>query len=308
MATRSRPGFINRSTEVDVVLQQVAELRSGVAAQKCLVNIYGVYGTGKSALLEHLAERMSSFTDLRTLRIEIPALAPGEKTPSAEAKISIIRQLHDDSQSDGSALREVLAADVDKTESAGDAALERYAQLLFGLRQPIVLLINAESSGAPAAFVWLERGLLKPLVNAHCLVAVITSRKEVLWREFDTRNRAKSLTLSPFTVVQTAEQLAVAPESVTSIFALTRGLPLANELARHMLAEAPNPQAWSVEQQITLIQAIRDAIYARIGPELTSQLCCILEVLAVVREFDVLLMHQLVNRFCVSEGLTQSRG
>jgi hypothetical protein len=300
MATSRGSGFVNRAEEIETALQQVAALRHGEAGQQCLVNIHGAYGVGKTALLDHLAERVGGYPDLLVLRLDLPALAASDKVPSPEAKRGIVRQL----LARGLGER---ADDAVNLELSGDDALERSAHLLLGQKRPIVLLINAESAGAPAAFAWVERGLLKPLVNTHRLVAVITSRKLVLWREPDTRKRAAASDLRPLSAEETAAQLGVGPEGAAAIFALTRGLPLANEIARRALAEAPNPLAWAAEQQTELMRAISEAIYARLGPEITPELRSILDVLAVVREFEVPLMQLLVNRYCGPEGLPYSQ-
>ena len=41
-----------------------------------------------------------------------------------------------------------------------------------------------------------------------------------------------------------------------------------------------------------------DELYQRVGPDLTPDLQCVLEVLSVVREFSLPLMHRLIYYVC----------
>ncbi|NTW01128.1 MAG: ATP-binding protein [Oscillochloris sp.] len=298
MATHGSSAFVNRSAEIALLLQHVAELCHGSATQKCLVNISGVYGIGKTTLLNELARQVRGITGLLTLRLDLPVVALTDKTPPSEVRRSVMRQLLADSDEAHALLRAGFAGAEAELDLAADSTLERVATILLACKQPVLLLINAEAAVATAVFAWLERGLLMPLANADRLVAVITSRAPLRWREYDTRRRAMPLALTPFSAEDTAAQIGVTPEVANAIAPLAIGLPLANDVARRALTEFPNPTRWGADQHTELDRAIIQAIYARIGADLTAELRCALEILSVVREFTIPLMQLLLPRFC----------
>lgn len=279
----ARALFVGRTAEIEHVLQHINGLCHGATPQLCLVNLCGVYGSGKSALLAELAQRATGYAEMLCLSLQLPALPVGAKTPPLEARQAIIRQLH---PHDG---------ELPPDNAAADGALAACAAALLRRRQPILLLIEAEGRHAALSFGWIERGLLLPLVRANRLVAVITSHAPLRWRELDTRRRAESRMLQPLSLAETAVQLELEPGAAQAIYRLTMGLPLANEVARRFLHKMPAPEHWPESTQVELLQQSVAAIYTRIGPELTRELRFALEALAVVREFALPLLQQLLN-------------
>ncbi|PDW02237.1 ATP-binding protein [Candidatus Viridilinea mediisalina] len=290
----ARAPFVGRTAEIEHVLQHINGLCYGATPQLCLVNFCGVYGIGKSALLAELAERTEGYADVFGLSLQLPALPVGAKTTPLDARQAIIRQLH---PHDG---------ELPPDNAAADGALAACAAALLRRRQPILLLIEAEARHAALSFGWIERGLLLPLVRANRLVAVVTSHTPLRWRELDTRRRAESRILQPLNLAETALQLGGGSNAATAIYRLTMGLPLANAVAQHVLLEVAEPEGWDQSLQVALLQRSVDAIYARIGPELTRELRFALEALAVVREFAIPLLQRLFNS-CDLPGQSRSQ-
>jgi hypothetical protein len=295
MVTHDTQRFIGRAVELDTLFQQVVGLRLGVPAQRCLVNLCGVHGIGKSALMAALRQRVSSEFGLSTLSLVLPPLPPAHKAPTLEAKHALLRQL-------AAETGQPLPAPI-TDEAAAEAALVAFTAALVEAHTPVLLLVEADHRSAPALFGWIERGLLLPLVRAERVVAVIASRSPLRWREFDTRRRAETLTLAPLSLDDTAAQLGIGPAAATVLYQLTGGLPLANELARDLVAAYPDPAAWD---QVALSHAVLVALYQRIGPELPPELRCNLEVLTVVREFALPLFQSLMA-FCDQASQARSQ-
>lgn len=294
-----RARFVGRTAELEHTLQHVIGLRHGAAPQRCLVNICGVHGSGKSALLGELARRAAEQPGLLCLPLRLPPLPPAHRSPTLEARQVILRQL-------GAALDIDIDIDPPPDEDAADAALAALVADLLRRRTPVLLLIDAASHSALAGFGWVERGLLLPLVRTDRMVAVIASRSPLRWRELDTRRRAETRALDPLTVAETAAQLGLGEHAAARIHALTVGLPLANEMARALLHEQPDPADWGASDEAALAQRIVEQIYARVEPTLTTELRCALEVLAVVREFAIPLMQTLLG-FCDAPGQPRSQ-
>jgi hypothetical protein len=288
-----RAQFVGRTAELEYILQHVYGLRNGVTPQRCLVNICGAHGLGKGALLAALAQHAAQQADLLCLSIQLPLLPPEDKMPSLAMRQAIIQQL-------SAAVMEVATAPP-ADEAATDAALADLAARLVAHHDRLLLLIEAETRTAPVSFGWLERGLLLPLVRAERLVAVVTSRAPLRWRELDTRRRAETRTLAPLSLAETAAQLGLDPDAARPVYALTIGVPLANQHALAMLREQPDPADWDAATQTTLARRIVAQIYLRIGPALTPELRCALETLAIVREFSIPLMQRLLS-FCHPPG------
>ncbi|MEI8164949.1 MAG: hypothetical protein WCG26_01160, partial [Chloroflexales bacterium] len=76
MVTHDTQRFIGRAAELDTLFQQVVGLRLGAPAQRCIINLCGVHGIGKSALLATLRQRMTSEFGLKTLSLVLPPLPP----------------------------------------------------------------------------------------------------------------------------------------------------------------------------------------------------------------------------------------
>jgi hypothetical protein len=286
--------LVGRAAEIDSLLPLIAGLRLGAPPQRCLINLCGVYGIGKSALLAALGRRAAEEAGLRVIGLRLPALSPlpsAQRLPLA-ARLALLDQL----VAQAGLARPQPPAD----EAAADAALAAAAAALAA-GPPALVLVEAEDHTAPAAFAWLERGLLLPLVRAGRAGAVIASRPPMRWREFDTLRSAELLALGPLSPQGTAAQLGLGPAAAEAVQALTIGHPLANEQARATLAEHPDPAAWDEATRAALAGSIVAALYARAGPGLTPELRCALEVLAVVREFALPLMRALLP-FC-PEGL-----
>lgn len=295
MVTQDTARFFGRADELDPLLQHVAELRLGASPQRCLINICGVHGIGKSALLAALRQRVGDEAGLRTISLELPQPPPGHKEPTLEARQAILRQLATETG------QPTPATPAD--EAAADAGLAALAACLLEGRTPVLLLVQAEHRSAPALFGWIERGLLLPLVRAERLMAVITSRSPLRLREFETRRRAEARPLAPLGPAETAAQLGLEPSAAGAIHRITAGLPLANEQARGYVAAHPDPATWD---EADLARALLAAVYQRIEPGLTPELGCTLEVLSVVREFALPLLQALMG-FCDDEGRPRSQ-
>jgi hypothetical protein len=112
--------------------------------------------------------------------------------------------------------------------------------------------------------------------------------------------------LNPLSLSETAAQLGLNETAVAPVYALTLGLPLANQVAQTLLREQPDPTQWDATTQAALTRQIVAQIFKRIGPALTPELRCALETLAVVREFAIPLM-QLLLTFCPAAGQARSQ-
>lgn len=297
MARQETGWFAGRSAELDQVLNLVAGLRVGAVPKKCLFNIFGVNGIGKSAFLRALAQRLAGEPGLRTITLTLPPLPPSQKAPTLELKQAVLRQL---AGADPASWADPL------TDAAADEAIATLAAQLVERGTPVMLLIESEARSAPATFGWLERGLLLPLVRGERAGAVITSRSPLRWREFDTRRRTETVTFAPLGLAETAAQLGLGEAAAAAVQRLTAGLPLANELARTILTEQPDPLAWDDATQAELSRRVVAAIYERVEPGLTPDLRCALEVLSVVREFAMPLLQSLLT-YCDEHSQARSQ-
>lgn len=283
--------FIGRSAELRDALEQIQALRRGRPAPMCLVNYYGAYGIGKQALLAELAQRAAEEPGLTAISLVMPEQPAQQRAPDLEAKQALLRQLVD-------VVGELPALASAAAEDVADRALAQAAAALVARKNPSLLLISGEARATPVLFGWIERGLLLPLVRAGKTAALVTSRAPLRWREFDTRRRAESRALAPLAPEETAAQLGLDTSDGARVHALTLGLPLANALAQEQIAAGSSPGAWGAAEEAALARRFIAAIYERAGPELTPELRCALEILAVAREFALPLIQALLPAFC----------
>jgi hypothetical protein len=318
------PDFVNRTEEIDQITALVETLKRNTEAYlpQCIVNLHGPPGIGKTALLQQLRDRLRGFST--PLLIDLHASSSQgklvqEKLAFLTTAIQELERLPE--PPDMTTARDALAlAEMVRDDAAVDETL---TALLAALRQRsrqrvLLLLIDSCEHASEALFAWLERFFLLPLVHdpggkPARVVAVFASQIVLRWRQHNVRRRVQLRRLEPLSLEATQEQAG--DEALGSaLYELTSGYPLANRVGLAYLEQQRAPRddrrAWLTQHQPHLMEAMLERLRQHTAesrltlepqpvPEQQGRWdsWAILKPLAVLREFDVSSMREILGAY-----------
>ncbi len=288
--------FVNREEEQQLVARCVHDIQHGIAVSKCIINFYGLPGIGKTALFQQLRQNVAAEQSFVTLAINLAMLEHGESLE--QAKHQFLQALLDPAQ-----LFDAPDELVQRLEQMplDDAQLnllvEEIVAHLSSLNRPLLLLLDSWDDVPDALFAWVERVLLLPLLHTERLIAVLSSRTALRWRQFGVRRRVQSVMLTTLDVEATRQQTGLDDSSVQQVFALTCGHPFANEVALNHLSSGPASEKNLDGHAPDVATAIVDALLERTLTGRATEFKRIFEVLALFREFDIDTLRTFLPRF-----------
>ena len=232
--------FVNRQSEIRLVLAKVDALRQGYAVEKRTVIFTGEHGTGKTWLLAHLCQLLNAGKSIRSLSIN---LAP-EVADIFSFSFTITPDLLDSpAEKITQIILKCLCTELFGLDVPEDKPLsETTRTLTHGVRQllaeqPLVLLINSVYESAGELLFYLEDNVLAPLIVEPRVMIVMTGRgPDYPWNNPELRRAgAEFHVLRPFESAElTVEQLKrhnlKASSDGSFIHQLSGGNPKANYL------------------------------------------------------------------------------
>ncbi len=300
--------FVNRQSEIDLVLRCRNELKQGVLLKECVLNFYGLPGIGKSMLLSQLHRLLADDSQVYVLPVDINPLA--DEPTLESARLRFWHVLYEASQPLLNAAASNDSADMPtppQNDSALNEAMETLAVQICAVDAIVVLLLDGLDTVPDSIFAWIERTLLLPLVNTDRAIAVLSSQMALRWRQFGVRRRVRSILLQTFDLEATQHQLQLDPEHCQLVFDITLGHPLANAIVREHLAQADDSLAWLKDNMgFVSGQVVHRLLTATIGGR-PDNLLRAFYVLAVFREFDINTLRAILPRFVAEfQHVTQS--
>lgn len=281
--------FVNREQDIaklDGLRNTIDRPGEANYLSKCVVNIYGAPGIGKSALLRKLERdwqaetRSVFFIDLHE---------KGFQTEATQQKIrfcqQILTQLPDPDESRVAALQQQLVQLDAQHDERLDALGEELVALMKQRKEQriMLLLIDACEQASDAFFAWLERRIMLPIIHdpqeqqtrALCLMA---SQLLLRWRQHNVRRRVEVQQLVPLSAKATTKLIDYtingqpADESDTpydpdpsiialgqQLYGLTFGHPLATRAALEHLDLQKQPEElhqWIEEHRLGVSREI----------------------------------------------------
>ncbi|PDW02315.1 ATP-binding protein [Candidatus Viridilinea mediisalina] len=236
---------------------------------KCVVNVYGAPGIGKSALLHKLRHNWQAET--RSIFF-IDLHEKGFQAETTQQKVrfcqQILTQFPDADEPRVTALQQQLI----QIDTQHDERLDTLGEELVALMKQrkeqriILLLIDACEQASDAFFAWLERRIILPIIHdpqkqqtrALCLMS---SQLLLRWRQHNVRRRVTVLSLAPLSAEATTKLIDYTlngqpadgsdapfnPEPAISalgqqLYSLTFGHPLATHAALEHLDLQKQPE------------------------------------------------------------------
>lgn len=267
--------FVDRTTELRIVEQQVREVQENNSTAQTVINFWGVKGIGKTWLLHHLQRRYhrgnrlaESMRPTFALLYALPNDCDGDVLLEQIARAcadQIDQQLTYELRDDHRAL-------LRRIKETGNIAM--MIELLLMLSHEFVPLLLFDSQGPRENTNWsgVEQHVIEPLVSTGRILVVVAGRRQVpRWKRFEVRRRAlgpDTSQISPFDKQAVREQIGqnqfpIHP-LVDKLFPYTVGNPhLVDTLARHIVQWSRVPEAtevnpaWFVEPHEGLLQVLR---------------------------------------------------
>ncbi len=291
---------VDRAEQLGQVRERLNRVRIGDPAFASILNWYGIPGIGKTTLGYMIADlcqempvpfarvdfhpeenrRAPQYADDFVLILEDIFVGLGEHEPTTFRK-----ELDRYRQAEKEHLR------LERRKRVVSAFLDYLNDLMK--KGPIVVLFDTTDLADPEVTIWLEENVISPLCLMGKCVIIWTGRFPQRWTRFEVRRRVVSQKLEPLPLKATKEQ--VGPMGAR-IYRLTRGHPMGNE----EVAEAVHDyQARGQEAEehdlvnVLVDKVINEYVMKGIAPEL--QAAC--RTLAVVRQFDVIILRRILAEF-----------
>lgn len=264
--------FINREPELRLITSALDDLLSQEHLLRTpIVDFYGISGIGKTSILRQAVQKCNE--------MQIPYI------------------------------------DINASSGMKDT-LEQSIELSKNLLEqgPLVMLLDAVDVANKGQLAQLEK-MLAQLVLHNNLFVVLASRSSVSFEQDSVARKLKIVPLEPLDRASSNLYLSsigstLKPEIRELIFEWTRGYPLAMNVLVHIITEQGIDPTNEPEQrllvELMVEQVINQGILANVKQDELEQIKTILNLLAVPRRFNLVIMQRIIERFAPALKLANS--
>lgn len=301
MLSLAKQQYVNRVEQIDEVKRRLNTIRLGQTVFDSILEWYGIPGIGKTTLAQNAIAEYCH-------RMEVPFACldfnPEENENAGKYSADPILLLEDIFKGIGVYKPTDFLKTLERYRQATDEHLraEREKRVLDEFLHyvnellkddPVALLFDTTDKAAPETVTWLEESVISPLCRTGKCIIVWTGRFPQRWKRFEVRRRVASSKLDPLLPEATAEQ--VGPTKV-KIYQFTFGHPMANERVAEAIERfEAEGQPFQEEDLVNeLVDKVIDK-YVMEGVPLELNAAC--RVLAVVRQFDVIVLRRILSKF-----------
>jgi len=298
--TAKKPRPVNRAEQISQVRERLNTVRLGRLVFDSILNWHGIPGIGKTTLGYMIADLCQEMS-VPFARVDFDVEENRRAAQYADDPVLILEDIFVGlGEHEPAAFREGLeryrqADEVHLRQERRKRVVEAFLGYLNELLEkgPMVVLFDTTDQANTEVVAWLEESVISPLCLTGKCVIIWTGRFPQRWKRFEVRRRIASEKLDPLPLKATEEQVGPAG---ARIYRLTYGHPMGNE----EMAEAIHDyQARGQEaDEHDLVNILVDRVIDRyvmknIEPELNA--AC--RILAVVRQFDVVVLRRLLSQF-----------
>ena len=312
--------FVNREKELNFVRQAInALVERGALLRDPLIEFYGASGTGKTWLLLKIKDGCEKFPCEKGI---ITALIDFKETAGqslAEIVKKLVDQIGWDSYDSSVKYKEAsakLKATVNQYKQAqrawDDEAQEAFIEFMsFPLKKgwPIALFFDTLDRADETAILWLQNSI-RDLVDVGKLLVILGSKVLITFEgERDVARKLRPFRLHPFGPDEVREQWGdqAIEELIGPIFELTAGHPLANDVVFEIVEKMQirNRDDFEAHREEIINGLIERAVDGWMLEDVADKERYkeILTPLCVPRQFNALMMRQLIEEFASQHSL-----
>lgn len=235
---------VKRTHVLGYIQAKIDDIECQRDVPKLIVNIYGIVGIGKTQLMHQIFEYFLRTHTIVFLKFDISPEQPGypEGTHSWSEVVQTLRAIPPLKQ-----LPEQIHQ-ADNVILPGDAVrlichtAFTSSELETALTKPLVLLLD--SLDDLPYWKWIQEQVIKPLLDQHHTLIVLTSQSPLFWHFWELREQSELLELDTFTLDETRHFLQMqGMEPLTeTLYNLTGGYPLGLEYLLRLLRYEPTAE------------------------------------------------------------------
>jgi hypothetical protein len=297
MLPRDKKTLADRRKEIELVNRRASDIKQGLSVKECIITFHGIFGIGKTALLQSLHDYYKQDTEFATVLLDLSSVTP--HTHMNMAKLYVLEELAQVSLVSVMQDIEQIKAHFSRQEFHDDYVKPLTVEL-SDVQRPVVLFIDGWQDIPDIFSRWLEQELLLPLVRTEKAMIVLGSQKILRWKHFEVRSRVGNWELSPLALEDTRQQIGERNASLSNlVFSITAGHPWANSLVMQHLPAEQSASAWLEQNQAVVAVRVRDELQERIiqGKPNREEFQQVFNILSIFREFDVNTLRVILSQF-----------
>lgn len=289
MDTQAAEMLIGREADLRRLETFVGALRHAAPAAGAIVNLVGLLGIGKTALLHRMHAFCIQQHDLIVLSLDFADLPP--QAALADAQRMALSRLQAAAPPTHQLLQQTLALLAAPEPDAHAVAVARAAAGQPDAAEPAVVLLLDACERLPDGFLaWLERCFLSLLVPHNRMLAFCAGRSPLRWLNYDVRERVHLHVVGPLDPAETQTQIGPPTQLGALVYRISCGHPLANKvIAAWLHANGRDPQV-AAQHEAELAELVVTALRARMpaAPPIDFTVLCIV---ALFREYDAVALQ-----------------
>jgi radical SAM protein with 4Fe4S-binding SPASM domain len=298
--TAQKPRPLNRTEQISQVRERLNTVRLGRLVFDSILSWHGIPGIGKPTLGYMIADLCQKM-DVLFARVDFHPEENRRASRYADDSVLILEDVFVGlGVHEPAAFREALdryrqAEEVHLRQERRKRVVEAFLGYLNELLEkgPMVVLFDTTDQVDTEVIAWLEENVISPLCLTGRCVIIWTGRFPQRWKRFEVRRRVASEKVEPLPLKATKEQVGPAG---ARIYRLTYGHPMGNEEVAEAIHDyqARGQEADEHDLVNVLVDRVIDRyVMKNIEPELNA--AC--RILAVVRQFDVVILRRLLSQF-----------
>lgn len=283
---------VNRAKEISTIRNILQKLINNIPEFGTIINYFGVPGIGKTTLGKMIGN-ISSVLDVPYTRIDFDP----DENPWAEKyetnHDNIIKNMFEgftecESSNFSNQFRKDNSINLNNFLSILLAYTEKY--------KPLVMIFDTSEKANEKIIRWIEERIINPLsLTGKCLI-IWTGRFPQKWSNFEVRRRTICQPLESLNIESTKQQIRSINPVLTKhgcrIFNLTDGHPLGNKKLIEELISKP-----TLKDEELLDILFKKVINEYMLEDVEHKLKEACRVLSIVRQFDIIILEDLLSEF-----------
>lgn len=311
--------YVNRESQIKLIQEVLSYIRTIGAVFQNIFEFIGIPTIGKTVLINLLCsvchEVSIPFTHIdfdqnRNTHAADYLNSPALLLVDLATQLRILNQpgLFDAVQ----AYEKLIIPDDEKRRQALQRIAQAFRNEVIKLLEcdTLAFLFDSTELAHPAVLSFLEEEVIAPLTQKGRCIFIFAGRAALHWRRFEVRRRVRTEKLEPFELAAVEEQIEQSARRVqeltelsTQIYHLTGGLPQGNFVVTRKLDQLAlqgttlTPQTFSGHEPELIDALIKEIIDAHVFKDIPVELKESYYVLALVRQFDLILLRRLLSKF-----------